>query len=397
MKHIGRYLIPSAVVVFAIVQLVRPIPHPAASLSVPPTATVPGQLHLTLPAAGQTAVMASGIGIMAATPNEKPVPIASVTKLMTAYLVLKHHPLKAGENGPSVTITANDEATYEADAARGDSVLKVQAGETLTERQLLEGLLLPSADNIATTLADWVDGSEPAFIKEMNQTAKQLGMNHTTYTSASGVAATTVSTAVDQLKIAQADMAIPALRAIVKMPEATFPVAGTVYNVDYVLGQDGIVGVKTGSTFQAGGCFVSARYQTVGSRKVLLLGVMLGQQGTPSPLMQALTSSAALLQQAGTNLHLETLKADRGAYATFTTPWGETSTLSSKQVPTFIGFPGMKVRISLVPQTTPRLPVRAGSKVVQLQMNAGRQSAVYELTTDRSIRPPSVWWRLFRV
>lgn len=206
MKHIGRYLIPGIVVVFGLVQVARPIPTPIAQLSIPKTTVIPGHLNLTLPTQGQTAVMASNIGVMAATPNEQPVPIASVTKLMTAYLVLKHHPLTRGQNGPTITFNTADQNLYEQDAANGDSVLQIQAGESLTERQMLEGLLLPSADDIAQILATWVDGSESAFVNEMNQTAKAFGMAQTTYTDASGVSPGTVSTAEDQLKILNADM-----------------------------------------------------------------------------------------------------------------------------------------------------------------------------------------------
>ncbi len=395
MKHIGRYLIPGIVVVFGLIRLGKPVPQPVVSLTIPESQTIPGTLNLTLPVQGQTAVMASGIGVMASTPNETPVPIASVTKLMTAYLVLKHYPLQVGQNGPTLTMTPTDQSIYEADYASGDSVMKVQAGEQLTERQLLEGLLLPSGDNIATTLADWVDGSESAFVQEMNQTAKELGMDHTTYTDASGVAPSTVSTALDQLKIAQADMNIPAFRDIVKMPQATVPVAGTIINVDYVLGKDGIVGVKTGSTPQAGGCFVSARYQQVGNRNVLLLGAVLGQQGAPSPLMQALDTSALLLQQAGTNLRTETLPSVGGSYAVVNSKWGDKANLSTSNVPTFIGFPGLKVDAKLIDNAVPHLPIAKDSTIEELQVTAGSQSQTYGLQADAALGKPSLLWRVF--
>lgn len=395
MKHIGRYLIPGIAVVFGLVRLGRPIPQPVANLTIPKTQTIPGTLNLTLPAQGQSAVLASGIGIMADTPNETPIPIASVTKLMTAYLVLKHHPLKVGQSGPTLTMTATDQSIYETDYSSGDSVMMVQAGEQLTERQLLEGLLLPSGDNIATTLADWVDGSEPAFVVEMNRTAKDLGMDHTTYTDASGVAPSTVSTALDQLKIAQADMKIPAFRNIVKMPQATLPVSGTIINVDYVLGKDGIVGVKTGSTPQAGGCFVSARYQQVGGRNVLLLGAVLGQQGAPSPLMQALNTSALLLQQAGTNLRPETLQGVNGQYAVLKSKWANKVNLSTTALPTFIGFPGLKVDAKLAQTRGFHLPVAKGASLTELQVTAGDQSQSYSLFSDSSVGKPGFFWRVF--
>lgn len=220
-------------------------------------------------------------------------------------------------------------------------------------------------------------------------------MDHTTYTDASGVAPSTVSTALDQLKIAQADMNIPAFRDIVKMPQATVPVAGTIINVDYVLGKDGIVGVKTGSTPQAGGCFVSARYQQVGNRNVLLLGAVLGQQGAPSPLMQALDTSALLLQQAGTNLRTETLPSVGGSYAVVNSKWGDKANLSTSNVPTFIGFPGLKVDAKLIDNAVPHLPIAKDSTIEELQVTAGSQSQTYGLQADAALGKPSLLWRVF--
>ena len=107
------------------------------------------------------------------------VPIASLAKMMTVYVVLEDHPLNGTTTGPSITVTAAQAAAYASEAANRDSVLQVTAGETLTEKQALEALLIASADNIADLLAQWDAGSTAAFVTKMNTTAHTLGMDHT--------------------------------------------------------------------------------------------------------------------------------------------------------------------------------------------------------------------------
>jgi D-alanyl-D-alanine carboxypeptidase (penicillin-binding protein 5/6) len=149
----------------------------------------------------------------------------------------------------------------------------------LTERQALTALLLPSANNVAIMLARRVSGSVPAFVTRMNTAAAALGMTDTRYTDPSGFRATTVSTAADQLRLAAAAMRVPAFAAIVGLRSARLPVAGHVHNTDQLLGQDGFVGIKTGSTDAAGGCFMFRTRRIVGVRLVEITGVVLGQPG----------------------------------------------------------------------------------------------------------------------
>jgi D-alanyl-D-alanine carboxypeptidase (penicillin-binding protein 5/6) len=160
-----------------------------------------------------------------------------------------------------------------------ESVVAVAAGEELTERQALEALLLPSANNIAAVLARWDAGSTGRFVARMNATARSLGMTHTRYTDPSGYDDATVSTAADQLRIVEQAMRLPAFAGIVAMPSATLPVAGTANNTDTLLGYDGFVGVKTGSDDAAGGCFAFRAVRVIDGRRTAITGVVLGQPG----------------------------------------------------------------------------------------------------------------------
>jgi D-alanyl-D-alanine carboxypeptidase (penicillin-binding protein 5/6) len=230
------------------------------------------------PRVGQGAYVL-GNGQPTASPQEQPVPIASLAKVMTAYVVLKHYPLHPGESGRLFVVDQGDVADTETRRREGQSVVDVRAGEQLTERDALMAILLPSANNIATLVARQVDGSVASFVTEMNHTAHALGMSHTTYTDPSGYDAGTVSTALDQLRLARPVAEDETLAAVMATRSYWLPVAGEVTNTNTLLGQDGFVGMKTGSDAAAGGCFMfrSGWHTESGNRS--LIGVVLGQKG----------------------------------------------------------------------------------------------------------------------
>jgi D-alanyl-D-alanine carboxypeptidase (penicillin-binding protein 5/6) len=166
-----------------------------------------------------------------------------------------------------------------AGAHSGSRSCPYAAGEQLTERQALQALLLPSANNIAAVLARWDAGSTDRFVARMNDTARSLGMTHTRYTDPSGYDDATVSTAADQVRIVDRAMRLPVFASIVATPSATLPVAGTVHNTNTLLGHNGFVGVKTGSTAAAGGCFAFRAIRWIDGKRTTITGVVLGQPG----------------------------------------------------------------------------------------------------------------------
>jgi D-alanyl-D-alanine carboxypeptidase (penicillin-binding protein 5/6) len=248
------------------------LPHghgPVSGVSVP----WPGQ--------GQAALEVSGGPAFGSAGGSQPVPIASLAKVMTAYVVLDRFPLSGDQAGFTIEITASEVQDTAARRARGESVVAMWAGERVTEREALEALLLPSANNMASVLAARVGPTSAVFVDAMNVRAQQLGMAHTTYTDPSGFDSTTVSTAADQLLLATAAMRDATFASLVRLPSAVLPAAGTVLNTDTLLGQDGFVGIKTGSDQAAGGCFMFESVQFVDGNSVVFVGVVLGQRDGP--------------------------------------------------------------------------------------------------------------------
>src|SRR3989475_11976804 len=132
----------------------RPIPAVSPAHLLRTSDVVPGTAPgLPWPTRGSAAVGVSGLGFLASSGNAQTLPAASVTKVMTALVILADKPLKSNDGGPTVTLTEADVQSYQADLAGGQSVAKVEAGGQLSELQLLQGMLVPSANNYAEAAA----------------------------------------------------------------------------------------------------------------------------------------------------------------------------------------------------------------------------------------------------
>jgi len=381
------------IIVGGIVQINRPYPIVEAK-PISPSVNLPGSFSVTFPEQGESAVGTENLGVIASSEVKTPIPIASVAKIMTAYLVLKTYPLKVGQDGPNITMDEQDVTEYQNALNNGYSVVKVEQGEKLTERQLLEGLLLPSGDNIADKLGRWVSGSDAAFVTKMNETAKSLGMTDTNYSDASGVSPTTVSNAVDQFKIAQAAMEDPIFREIVKMPQTTLPVAGTVYNVNDRLGKNGIVGIKTGSTSKAGGNFVSATPVAVGNKTHYIIAVVLGQK-TVQPLKSALDGNVKILDQVRSEFKIYPIAQPSAGFGQLSSAWKSKSDLKATEHLQIFGYPGMEVSLSIKLNNS-QLPTSSNKNVATLTIQSGKEIQSVPLQNTQPIKPPGLLWRLFR-
>lgn len=383
------------IAVFLVVALTRRIPLVVVVRTPLPRAFPRRSPGLSWPVQGQAALEVAGVGLMRAHDAEQPQPIASVTKVMTAFVVLHDHPLAPSASGPEIVVTPADVVLYRADRKSGQSTARVAQGEVLSERQALEGMLLPSANNLATLLADWDAGSEEAFVEKMNAEAQALGMSRTRYADASGLSTLTVSTALDQLRLASAALEVTTLAQIMGQRQAELPVAGTVVNLDGLLGSHGITGGKTGYTSAAGGCFVFAARIRRDGQSLPAIGAVLGQPSSVEhPLDAAFSSAAALLDSA--RRQLVSLRAVlRGRMlGRLRSVWDRPVVIRSGRVPDLLGWSGARLRIrSLIPRHL-RAPLRARQVVGTLLVRFPRHRVRIRVVTGRGLPKPSLGWRL---
>ncbi|MFF4879244.1 D-alanyl-D-alanine carboxypeptidase family protein [Micromonospora sp. NPDC000668] len=383
--------------VVAVEPLRRPLPAPTVTRTLPASTIIPGTPPaVPWPKTGQAALSVEGLGSLGTSGGSNPVPIASVAKVMTAYLILTEHPLKRGQQGPKLTVSAEQAAAYPRELARGESLVPVVAGAVFTERQALQAVLLPSANNMARILAAWDAGSVEAFVAKMNDTAAALGMTHTHYTDPAGLDPDTMSTAVDQVILARKAMQLPAFAEIVAQKKATLPVAGTVQNYNSLVGQDGVVGIKTGSTDEAGGCLVFAAVVKVGGRRFTIVGAVLGQPGanTPVQLDRVFRATRPLVRTAAAAITVHPIVQAGDQVATVRGPLGASTTINASQDLTVVGWPGMRVRLDIdIPAVPARLPAKAEHGRVSAVVGEGTPVAT-ALRTGVRLEPPSTWDRI---
>ena len=373
------------------VQYLRPLPRLAGHPQLPAAATVPGTSRLPWPQSGEAAVSVPGLGLLGSWGGSRPVPTASVAKVMTALLTLEAHPLAPGQQGPSLTVRPEDVTLYRADLAQGQSTLAVTAGESLTERQLLEGLLIPSGNNVATMLGRWVAGSEAAMIARANRRAAELGLAGTHFADLSGFDPGTVSTPADLIRLGETAMRDPTFAAIVRIPSVVLPYAGKVLNVDSVLGQEGLIGIKTGSDDAAGGCFLFASKALVAGRPVTIYGAVMGV-----PTLEAALSAGRRLARAvaaGLTVRVAVAKGEEVGF--YRAPWGLESRAVAASTLSVLAWPGdtLETRLDLAPVHPPLdAHARVGTIVARLRGQVFQVAVLAE----KAIAGPGFAWRLSR-
>jgi len=389
---VGTVALMLAIGGYAAVALAAALPASHAVLTVPAQVKAAGSpAKVALPASGQAALSAGQSSYVSQAGPPRPVPIGSVAKVMTALVVLTDHPLAAGADGPALTVTMADAADYQSRAGSGQSLLPVTAGQQLTERQALEALLIPSANNVATLLARWDAGSVGSFVGKMTAAAARIGLPDTRYTDPSGFDPSTVSTAADQIKLATGALALPAFASVVGEQSVVLPTVGAVANYNTLLGTLGVVGIKTGSTDAAGGNIVFAARREVAGRKVTFVGAVLGVDIGAPPLQAlhaAIAGAGALLAAAEDQVGVVSALPAGSVVGRLTAPWGARVPLVVAGALRVVGWPGVPVAVSTTASRQPRLRPGASVAVVHTE------SFDVPVVAGRALPGPSLWWRL---
>lgn len=361
----------------------RPVAAVQPSLVALPQENI-APLDLPWPTTGQAAVGAVGFDVVDEYNTETPKPIASTTKMVTALVVLKAKPLQRGQQGPDITLSANDEAIYHSYISQGGSVYPVTAGEVISQRQAMNALLVMSANNIADLLAVWAYGSMEAYLKAANAYVAENGISHTVISDASGFSPKTTSTAADLVRIGQLIMQDPLLKEVVAQKSLTIPGLGDVPSTNVLLG-DGVVGIKTGNTDEAGGCFVIAVTHVVDGEEVTIVAAVMGADTVRTAMARA--QRVALDARAGFARH--TVVAAGATVAEYHLPWGETVTaMADDSLESVVWLPKLpRPEVSLQ-----QVDANKDGHVGTVSLPDGESVAV--VLSQGASSPPLVW-RLF--
>jgi D-alanyl-D-alanine carboxypeptidase (penicillin-binding protein 5/6) len=331
-------------------------------------------------------------------------PIASVTKTMTALVILEVHPLTPGDSGPVLTMGAADVADYRTIAAAGGSYLPVSLGERLSEHDILLGLMLPSANNLALTAARWVDGSVAAFVARLNARAAALGMLHTHFADPDGLDAATTSTAADLVILGERAVADDALVSIVSTASTTLSDGTVVTNLDTLLSSEpGWLGIKTGWTGAAGGCLLFAARRTLpGTPPLTIVGAVLDQppNRTVNPAHPELGGAflaartavrTGLAGYVAVRVGRDNLPVSGDVFGA----WGAASPIVVASTDrTVLVRLGDALHVTVVVHAV-SVPSSAGTAVGTVSLDdGGAPLGAWTLAVDGSLPAPAPWWRL---
>lgn len=369
----------------------RPVTAIQPSLVAVPSETV-APLDLPWPQTGQAAVGAVGYGVLDEYKTDTPRPTASTAKIFTALMIMKAKPLKPGQQGPMITITAADEANYHQYLSQDGSVYPVTAGQQISQYRALQALLLPSANNIADLLVNWAYGSMKAYTAAANEYFASLGLTHTTLVDASGFKAKTVSTAHDLTLAGELLMQDPVLSAIVSLPQIEVPGVGTVYNTNVLLRKSTeVVGIKTGHTDEAGGCFVIAVRHKVGGRSITVVSAVMGASDVP----KAMQASQRIVNDAKLGFAERTVLPANQVVAEYQPAWGAPVEARATQALTaIVWLPALPSVSAKLDPVTSNLAARA--TVGTASATVGGKTISTPVVLSDALPTPPLSWRLYK-
>jgi len=344
---------------------------------------------LDFPGYGGSAIGAVGFdGVLAQSGSTSPLPMASITKLVTALVVLQAKPLAVGAEGPKVTMTAADVALYQHYRSVDGQVVTVKSGFVFTEHELLELALIHSANNYATSLALWAFGSMDAYLATTKAWIAAHKLTSMTITDPTGLDPTDVADTADLLQLGKLALADPVLAPIVGTVSLTMHDVGVLTNTNTLLGYDGVEGIKTGTLNGAGSNLLFAARHRVGSATVEVIGVVLGgstHQAVDSDIRSLLTGVLA-------GFHEVTLAKKGDAFAGYRTDWGQKVSAIAEKDASLVTWGDQKVTV-----TVSAAPVSTGARgqaVGTATFTVGGRSVSVPLGLAARVDDPGPGWRL---
>lgn len=341
------------------------------------------------PAYGGGAVGAVGWeGVLAAAGDPAPRPIASITKVVTALVVLDAHPLAPGEPGPTVETTTADVALYDSYLARNGKVVSVRPGLQFTQRELLDLVLIESANNYAETLATWAFGSHQAYVDAANAWVASNGLTQTTIVDSTGMSPDNRSSTADLVRLGELALAHPLVAEIVATPTVQLHDIGRLDNTNALLGVGGVDGIKTGTLDEAGACLLFAADLPVGGGTVTVVGAVLGAEDHD----QLDADVQALLASVAPGFQEITLATEGEVVGSYTSEWGDRSDLVVEGDHRTIVWSDAPVETAVDSREVHL--AEAGADAGVLRVTVAGETTDVPLRLASAIDDPGPWWRL---
>jgi D-alanyl-D-alanine carboxypeptidase (penicillin-binding protein 5/6) len=313
--------------------------------------------------------------------------MASITKVITALVVLDAKPLGSSGKGATITWTPADAKLYDKYYLLNATIAAMKSGSTMSEYDALQTMLVASACNYAEAVSDWAFGSQAAFVYAARRWLTAHGMHSTTVTESTGITLANTSTPGDLITLGKIAMANTAVAGMVDQTTPDATPATEPSNTNDLLGTAGIDGIKTGTL--SGSDLLFHSVITPGTPNPLsITGVVLDGESRAS--VDADVKSMIASVAAG--FHYVSLGAKGEVVGKFSTPWGAESNLVLGGSASTLTWSDAKVTSSIT--ATSIKTGKAGEKVGTVTFTAGTKTFTFPVELASRIRPPSAWWRL---
>jgi D-alanyl-D-alanine carboxypeptidase (penicillin-binding protein 5/6) len=392
------FVIIAAIAVYVPLTLTASI-HPATVTKSQPPISQPAAVQLALPAVGESAVTVAGAddlvgstganGILASSGGNDPLPIASISKLVTALVVLDAKPIGVTEPGPALTFSKADHDLYDKYYVMDATVEPMKTGSIMSEHDALTAILVASACNYAEAVADWAFGSEAGYLSAVKKWLAANGLTGTKLVEPTGVNPHNVSTPSDLLAIGKLALANPTVAAIVDEQEPQVANIGTIVTTNSLLGVDGVNGIKTGTLEQAGSCLLFSAVESVGTAApITVIGIVLGGSSRGSVDNDA----RLLLASIKAGFHDVTLVKKGQDVGGYTTAWKDSARVVAGADASVLTWSNTPVTSAITTRSI--TTATSGTKVGAVTFVAGKTTVTVPLVLKGSIRAPGDWWRL---
>lgn len=338
------------------------------------------------PEAGSAAVAVRGIDSVPASTADA-APMASITKLVTVLMALDEAPFALGEDGATFTFTRADRAQYRDYLASDESALDVPVGGTLTEFQMMQGILIGSAGNYADRLASTYWPSDADFARAASTWLSARGLEGITVVDPTGISEDNTATPTALIALAAKALANPVVADIVRTPSVELPGAGEVVNTNDLLADPGVIGLKTGSLFGDYN-LLAAKEATIGDTTIRVTASVLGQ---PADVVRD-SETARLLDQVVAEVSQPQILPAGTIAGIVTTPWGARAEIVTDADASAILWNAAVATTTIDLNLADARTVNAPAGSITLKGPLSAQTVGIHLTSD--IPEPDAWWRL---
>ena len=346
------------------------------------------EIEVSWPLDGGAAIAAVGQTDEVPESSSDELPMASITKLVSVLMVLDQEPLAEGEEGPSYEFTDEDLNNYYGYVYRGESRLEVPVGGSLTQYELIEGILLGSANNYIDKLVVSTFGSVEEFAAQTEDWLDEHGLSSMTVVQPSGIDWNNTATPADVARLGALALENPVVAEIVAKKTADLPGVGEVENSNPLLGDEGVVGIKTGTLLYNSNIVVAKQIDVDGETVTVVASV----QGQPDEdsrniVARSLLETATKAAQKSTVI----VKAETKA-GSVTTEWGESADLVASDEVALSLWNGDSAEITS--NVGDVLGHASGDSVGTIEATGSFATTATKVALTDDIEGPDLGWRL---